>query len=236
MSGGTVIGSRAMRWTAGALLLGAWSLAAAQEPQAPPAAPPSAPPAIAPEETEPQSPPAAPAPATAPKPPARKPDSAVPLDIDVLSEKLARHPDNPYLLNELGNLLLRQGRRKDAEARYLRAVKLDEDFAAAWNNLGVVRFALGRKSEAKTAYRKAVEIQPNYALAWYNLGVVLDALNYYPQAIKAYERAFALDPGLLDVRQNPQVASNNRIPAVMAQTYLDRGGTVVYPVESSYPQ
>lgn len=227
-----MIGSRAVWWTAGALLLGAWSLAAAQKPQTPPSALPSAPPVAVPEETEPPSPPAAPA----PKPPARKPDSAVPLDIDVLSEKLARHPDNPYLLNELGNLLLRQGRRKDAEARYLRAVKLDKDFAAAWNNLGVVRFALGRKSEAKIAYRKAVAIQPNYALAWYNLGVVLDALNYYTQAIKAYERAFALDPGLLDVRRNPQVASNNRIPAVMAQTYLDRGGTVVYPVESSYPQ
>lgn len=201
----------------------------AQEPQPPH---PAQGPAAAPAEPEPAEPPAA----AAPKPPARKPDSAVPLDIDVLSEKLARHPDNPYLLNELGNLLLKQGRRKEAEVRYARAVKLDKDFAAAWNNLGVVRYALGRKSEAKLAYRKAVAIQPNYALAWYNLAVVLDAGNFYTEAIRAYERAFALDPGLLDVRRNPQVASNNRIPAVMAQTYIDRGGTVVFPVESSYPQ
>lgn len=228
MIGKRVSGIGSLGIAFGAALLAAGSLALAQEPQAPPANPP----ATVPEETEPE---AAPAP-EAPKPPARKPDTAVPLDIDVLSEKLARHPDNPYLLNELGNLLLRQGRRLDAEARYLRAVKLDKNFAAAWNNLGVARFALGKKSEAKTAYRKAVAIQPNYALAWYNLGVVLDSLNYYTQAIKAYERAFALDPGLLDVRKNPQVASNNRIAAVMAQTYIDRGGTVVFPVDSSYPQ
>lgn len=213
---------------AGAVLFGTFASEYAQEPQA---VPPTQAPAAAPAEPE-----ANPPESTAPKPPARKPDSAVPLDIDVLSEKLARHPDNPYLLNELGNLLLKQGRRKDAEARYTRAVKLDKNFAAAWNNLGVVRYALGRKSEAKLAYRKAVAIQPNYALAWYNLGVVLDAENFYTEAIHAYERAFALDPGLLDVRQNPQIVSNNRVPAVMAQTYIDRGGTVVFPVESSIPQ
>lgn len=212
------------------LALAGGSAARAQEPAAPPSG--QAPPAAVPAEPETAEPPAA----STPKPPARKPDSAVPLDIDILSEKLARHPDNPYLLNELGNLFLKQGRRKEAEARYARAVKLDKDFAAAWNNLGVVRYALGRKSEAKLAYHKAVAIQPNYALAWYNLGVVLDASNFYTEAIKAYERAFALDPGLLDVRKNPQVASNNRIPAVMAQTYIDRGGTVVFPVDSSYPQ
>jgi tetratricopeptide (TPR) repeat protein len=211
------------------LALASSPAALAQEPAAPPSGPV---PAAVPAEPESPEPPAA----IAPKPPARKPDSAVPLDIDILSEKLARHPDNPYLLNELGNLFLKQGRRKEAEARYARAVKLDKDFAAAWNNLGVVRYALGRKSEAKLAYRKAVAIQPNYALAWYNLGVVLDASNFYTEAIKAYERAFTLDPGLLDVRKNPQVASNNRIPAVMAQTYIDRGGTVVFPVDSSYPR
>jgi tetratricopeptide (TPR) repeat protein len=213
---------------AGAMLLAAFSRTLAQDV---PAVSPSQPPAAAP-----SGPDAAPPASVAPKPPARKPDSAVPLDIDVLNEKLARHPDNPYLLNELGNLLLKQGRRKDAEARYTRAVKLDKNFAAAWNNLGVVRFALGRKSEAKLAYHKAVAIQPNYALAWYNLAVVLDAENFYPEAIQAYERAFALDPGLLDVRQNPQIVSNNRVPAVMAQTYIDRGGSFVFPVESSFPR
>lgn len=229
-----MIGRAKRNLTALAALLALASIpeALAQEPVTPPSGqPPAAAPAL-PAEPESTEPPAAPA----PKPPARKPDSAVPLDIDILSEKLARHPDNPYLLNELGNLFLKQGRRKEAEARYARAVKLDKEFAAAWNNLGVVRYALGRKSEAKLAYRKAVALQPNYALAWYNLGVVLDASNFYTEAIKAYERAFVLDPGLLDVRKNPQVASNNRIPAVMAQTYIDRGGTVVFPVDSSYPQ
>ena len=199
-----------------------------------------------PEEAKPDTPPqaAAPQPATAqqpaarpesPKAPLRKPNRAVPLDVDVLSEKVARYPNNPYLMNELGNRLLAIGRRTDAEEWFEKAVDEDEDFAAAWNNLGVVRHTLGHPSSAESADREALRIQPTYALAWYNLGVVLDAQDKYDEAIKAYEKAFVLDPGLLDVKKNPQVVSNRRIPAVMSQTYIDRGGTVVFPTESSYP-
>jgi tetratricopeptide (TPR) repeat protein len=175
-------------------------------------------------------------PATATHPPARKPNRAVPLDLNILQEKLARYPDNAYLLNEVGNQLLLRGRRKDAENRFQRAVKIDPQFAAAWNNLGVVRMTLDRKTEAATAYKHAIKIQPNYALAWYNLGVVLDRQNHYEESLKAYETAFVLDPGLLEVKKNPQVVTNKRVAAVMSQTYIDRGGTVVFPLESSYPE
>jgi tetratricopeptide (TPR) repeat protein len=199
--------------------------ARAQAPAPPEAAKPEAPAAAAPPPaTRPES----------PKPPLRKPNRAVPLDIDVLSEKVARYPNNPYLMNELGNRLLAIGRRAEAEQWFEKAVDEDEDFAAAWNNLGVVRHTMGRPASAESAYREALRIQPTYALAWYNLGVVLDQQNKYDASIKAYEKAFVLDPGLLDVRKNPQVVSNHRIPAVMSQTYIDRGGTVVFPTESSY--
>ena len=148
---------------------------------------------------------------------------------------MARYPHNAYLMNELGNKLLKIGRRRDAEEWFEKAVDEDEDFAAAWNNLGVVRWTLGYTSSAESAYREALRIQPTYALALYDLGVVLDAQNKYDAAIKAYETAFVLDPSLLDVRKNPQVVSNRRIPAVMSRTYIDRGSTVVFPTESSYP-
>jgi tetratricopeptide (TPR) repeat protein len=193
----------------------------AQEPAVPPA-------------TEVKEPPAPPA-AETKEPPARRPNRAVPPTIEVISAKVARHPGQPYLLNELGNQLLLHGRREDAEARYKQAVALDPRHAAAWNNLGVVRTAMGKHSSAEQAYRKAVKIQPNYALAWYNLGASLDARNLYDQAIEAYRRAFVLDPGLLDVKQNPQVVSNRRIAAIAAQAYMEKGNTVVFPIDSAYP-
>jgi tetratricopeptide (TPR) repeat protein len=215
--------------------------ARAQAPAPPEAAKPEAPSAAAPPQAAPPqaTPPQAAAPSTSrpesPRAPLRKPNRAVPLDIDVLSEKVARYPNNPYLMNELGNKLLANGRRLEAEEWFEKAVDEDEDFAAAWNNLGVVRHTLGKPASAESAYREALRIQPTYALAWYNLGVVLDQQDKYDAAIKAYEKAFVLDPGLLDVKKNPQVVSNRRIPAVMSQTYIDRGGTVVFPTESSYP-
>jgi len=167
--------------------------------------------------------------------PAHRPNRAVPPTLDVLAAKVARYPGQPYLLNELGNSLLLQGRRQDAETRYKQAVALDDGFAAAWNNLGVVRASMGKLTPAEQAYRKAVKIQPNYALAWYNLGAVLDARNRYTEAIDAYRRAFVLNPGLLDVKENPQVVSNRRIAAIAAQAYMEKGNTVGYPIDSAYP-
>jgi tetratricopeptide (TPR) repeat protein len=210
-------------------------VAGAQEPPANPE--PSAPPiVVAPPPSATTTPAtAAPGRPEAKHEPARRPNRAQPLGLAVISEKVARYPDNPYLLNEMGNLLLKEGRRLEAEERYMKAVELDDQFAAAWNNLGIVRSALGNRTEAETALRTAVEVQPNYALAWYNLGTVLDAEQHYEQAVKAYERAFVLDPGLLNVKKNPQVVSNKLIAWVAAQTYIDRGGSVYFPIESAYP-
>jgi tetratricopeptide (TPR) repeat protein len=207
--------------------------ALAQANAAPPAAAPSTT-TTAPAANE-SSPP--PPPANPPvKAPVRKPNHAVPVSLEILQEKLARYPDNPYLLNEVGNQLLLHGRRLDAETQFARAVKIDPESAAAWNNLGVVRLALDKNTEAATAYKKALKIQPNYALAWYNLGVALDRMDRYDEALQAYERAFVLDPGLLEVKKNPQIVANSKLAAVMSQTYLDRGGTVVFPLQSSYPR
>jgi tetratricopeptide (TPR) repeat protein len=194
----------------------------------------SAPVLVAAAETAPPAPAAQPG-KESPKPPAHRPNRAVPPTLEVLAAKVARHPGQPYLLNELGNALLLNGRRQDAELRYKQAVGLDPKFAAGWNNLGVVLASMGKFYPAEEAYRKAVKIQPNYALAWYNLGTVLDARNMYTEAIEVYRRAFVLDPGLLDVKQNPQVVSNRRIAAIAAQAYMEKGNTVVYPIDSAYP-
>ena len=166
----------------------------------------------------------------------RRPNRAVPIDLDVIALKVARYPDNPYLLNELGNQYLKIGRRLEAEQRYKEAVDSDPEFAAAWNNLGVVRAALQKPMGSEEAYRRALKIQPNYALAWYNLGSNLDSQRRYEEAVKAYEKAFVLDRSLLDVKKNPIVTANKLTAWVAAQTYIDRGGTVLFPIESSYPK
>lgn len=162
-------------------------------------------------------------------------DTAVPLDYKSVVERLAVAPDNPALLNELGNILVNHGRLQQAVVQYEKALRIQPDLAITWNNLGVARTAQGRFADGESAYRRAIRLNPGYALAYYNLGANLDQRGNFDQALIYYQRAIEIDPGLLDVRNNPQIASNRHIPEILIQSYLDKGGSVVLPVQSMYP-
>ncbi len=160
---------------------------------------------------------------------------AYPLDYRSVVDRLTEDPNNPALLNELGNLLLQHGRPNSAIAQYERAVKIEPGLAIVWNNLGVAYTASGKYSDGESAYRRALRINGIYALAYYNLGANFDQREKYDDAINYYQRAIELDPTLLDVRINPQIATNRHIPAILVKSYIDKGGAVVMPVQSMYP-
>lgn len=162
-------------------------------------------------------------------------DQAVPLDYKSIVERLSVTPDNPALLNELGNILVQHGRLQSAVVQYEKALKIQPDLAITWNNLGVARSAQGKMADGENAYRRAIKLNPAYALAYYNLGANFDQRKNYDQALVYYQRAIEIDPGLLDVRNNPQIATNRHVPEILIQSYLDKGGSVVLPVQSMYP-
>lgn len=165
----------------------------------------------------------------------RAPNAARPLDLKVMSEKVARYPGVAFLRNELGNLLAQKGRLGEAAEQYRTAVEIQPEMVVALNNLGVVEEAMGRHADAESAYRKAIKMSPLYALAHYNLGRVYDAQGVYDAAIEQYQKAIELDPGLLDVRRNPQIVSNRHLAAVLIGSYIDRGGSMLLPSQSAYP-
>ena len=140
------------------------------------------------------------------------PDLAAPL------VELAAHPDDPALHNDLGNRLTRRALYKAAEQAYECALRLDDAYAAAWNNLGILRLSQNHNGAAQTAFRKATKLRPNYALAHYNLAVALDRAGEYDEAIETYRRAVTLDPRLAALRFNPQVATNRH----QVEIYLGR--------------
>jgi len=218
------------------------------EPSPPPGPNPTPPPPIPPGPAPTPSP--APTPAPAPGHPGARTSStpgaisssgtasivrAFPLDYRSIVDRLRDDPDNPALLNELGNLLVQHGRLQQAIVQYQKAVTLQPDLVIAWNNLGVASTAAGKFADGERAYRKAIKLSPAYALAYYNLGANFDQRGKYDDAITYYQRAIELDPTLLDVRVNPQIVSNRHIPAILAKSYIERGGSVVLPVQSMYP-
>jgi tetratricopeptide (TPR) repeat protein len=153
-----------------------------------------------------------------------------------MAEKVARHPNVAFLHNEYGNLLLKAGRLEEGLAQYERALELEPDSSWLWNNLGVANQALRRYGKAKRAYSRAIDLSPNYAMAYYNLGVVYDLRGKYSRALDYYQRAIELDPGLLELKKNPQVASNRHLAAVLIKSYIERGGSVIFPIETAIPE
>ena len=69
-----------------------------------------------------------------------------------------------------GQALQEQGKIDEAVACYHRALQLEPDFAAAYNNLGVAYQHQGRLDEAVACCRRAVEFTPDDAKALSNLG------------------------------------------------------------------
>lgn len=183
-------------------------------------------------EEEPVGDPEGPPAVDAPPPPAK----ATPLDGASIAGRLERNPEDSASLNEYANRLVAGGRLEEAARVYRKVVRLAPQLAVAWNNLGVVEGALGNDLAAEGAYAKAIKAAPLYALARYNLGALHDVRGHYDAAIENYQRAIELDPGLLDVRRNPRIASNKHLPAILVKSYIDRGGSALLPVESLYPR
>src|SRR2546423_269571 len=81
-----------------------------------------------------------------------------------------------------------------AEELYGKAIELDPNYIAAYNNLGNVLRDLKRYDEAEVAYRRAIELDPSYSAAYNNLGLALRNLKRYDEAEATYRKAIELDP------------------------------------------
>jgi len=93
----------------------------------------------------------------------------------------------------LATILLRLGRRRDADAVIESAVKLPPGVADAYDALAYVSLALDRHERANTLYRRAVELAPTVARHWYNLASSERSFGRLTQAEDACNRAIALD-------------------------------------------
>ncbi len=78
---------------------------------------------------------------------------------------LADDPDDVWSLNNLGLLLIRQGRFPEALPALARAARLDENLACVQNNLGVALERTGYIAAAREAYARAVALDAGYAKA-----------------------------------------------------------------------
>jgi Flp pilus assembly protein TadD len=115
------------------------------------------------------------------------------------NQAFARHtvevnPNVAFAQNDLGGILLREGRAEEAIPHFEKAVALEPDFSQAQNNLGLALVQRGNLEEAELHFRKAVEANSGYLKAYESLGAIYLRTNRLDAAIAALQAAVAIQP------------------------------------------
>jgi tetratricopeptide (TPR) repeat protein len=82
---------------------------------------------------------------------------------------------------------------KQAIEFFQQALKIDSEFAFAWDNLGLAYRKSGDLDNALAAYNKSLSIDPNGKTPLQNAAIVYQYKKEYDLAIKAYQRLAELD-------------------------------------------
>jgi protein O-mannosyl-transferase len=115
---------------------------------------------------------------------------------------LARNPDCWMAHNNLGLLLMSQGRGEEAIGHYQQAIRLNPDYSDARNSLGIALANGGRLEEAAESFRQVIRIDPGDFKAMNNLGIALAAQGRFDEAIENYYKAIQCNPNYYEAQNN----------------------------------
>ena len=102
--------------------------------------------------------------------------------------------DNFIMHNSFGNVLLKEGKIKEAIDHFSQAISLKPDYAPAYSNRGVAYVNLSRYQMAVEDYSNAIRFRPDYAIAYNNRGIAYANLGKHQMAIVDYKQATLLKP------------------------------------------
>lgn len=115
---------------------------------------------------------------------------------------LARDPDHPRALHNLGVVALRMGHPNAAESLLRRAIARAPEMAEAYSNLGLSLAGQDRGREARVAFEQAVTLRPDFADAWSNLAILDQNEADTPAAVRHFRRARDADPDRAAIAAN----------------------------------
>jgi tetratricopeptide (TPR) repeat protein len=129
-------------------------------------------------------------------------------DLDTLYRvTLKKNPDCWLFHNNLGVLLVGQGRLDEAIAEYQRALEIRPDYPDVYNNLGTIWANRGQLDKAMDyyrrsldCYRRAVEINPSCVVVHCNLGNLCEQKEKFDESLAHFQQALAMAPKNIDAR------------------------------------
>jgi tetratricopeptide (TPR) repeat protein len=151
--------------------------------------------------------------------------------LDYYHAALAKKPSSAAnLLNKIGITELMMQRYREAKKSFDRAIKLDHQFASAYNNRGVILYEEKKYGAAVKDYRRAIAIDNNSASFFSNLGAALFAKKEFEPAAVAYQHAVELDPDVFErtsrggvQAQLPSPGDRARYDFTVAKLYAKMG-------------
>ncbi len=117
--------------------------------------------------------------------------------------------DRPELLSNLGLVLKRKSRYKEALGLYNEALKIRPDFVEALNNRAVVFRKMKQYAKAEADLKRALELRQGYSEAQFNLAAVYEASGKKLKALDTYRSYLSnpdRDPGMVDPRVRQRIS------------------------------
>jgi tetratricopeptide (TPR) repeat protein len=96
----------------------------------------------------------------------------------------------------LGLIYQNKGKLEIARNEYEKAIKINPNFADAYNNLGNLYIEMKEFENASIVLKKAIKINPNFAIPHNNLGKIYLEKGEFDKAEKAFEKAISITPNL----------------------------------------
>jgi len=122
--------------------------------------------------------------------------------IEVLSEVLVMHPNDPRILMPLGRALAANNNQLGAARAFEQAAVRDPGRAEAWAALGTALDQLENHKGAQAAYEKALAIEPGRASTLANYGLSLVLSGDLPGAEAKLRLASSMAPADVRIREN----------------------------------
>jgi len=119
---------------------------------------------------------------------------------------LARNPEAFIAHDDLGIILVHEGRLDEAIAHFKMALKIQPDDVMAQDNLGNALLQKGDVDDAIICFQRTLEIQPDHAMALSGLGEALLEKGRIDEAIGKFQEALKLTPNLDIAHRNLDLA------------------------------
>jgi tetratricopeptide (TPR) repeat protein len=102
--------------------------------------------------------------------------------------------DNYMAHNNLGTVLMSQGKLDAAEEHFEKAIEINPDFEIPYLNIGKLAYKKGNVEKARLYYNKAIVIRPNNYGAYLALGNLQFREGEYQDAWRFYSEAIRINP------------------------------------------